>query len=137
MLELGAFYRLSGEARGIDLLLGLRRIDVGLGIVIERRNQPPRPLQVAAKIDDAFLGARYRLPLGKRWDVSLRADYGFGDSDGTLNVIAGIGLRFNDSFGMKFGYRHSKIEFEVDVEGVPESTDISLSGPYVGLLFHF
>ena len=137
VLELGGFYRLSGAASGLDLMLGLRRIDVDLGIVLNRQNQPPRPLQVAAGIEDAFAGARYRMPLGKRWDVSLRGDYSFGDSDGTLNLIAGIGVWFNDTFGMKFGYRYANIEFEEEVEGTPESTEISLAGPFVGLLFHF
>ena len=137
VLELGAFYRLSGEDRGIDLLLGLRRIDIDLGIVIDRQNSPPLPLRVAPKIDDAFVGARYRLPLGERWDVSLRADYGFGDSDGTLNLLAGIGLRVNDTFGFKFGYRHATIEFEEEIDNSPETTDISLSGPFVGLLIRF
>jgi opacity protein-like surface antigen len=137
VLELGGFYRLSTESRGADLLLGLRRIDVDLGIVLNRDGQPPRPLQIAAEIDDAFVGMRYRLPLGERWGASLRADYGVGDSDGTLNVIAGVGARFTETFGMKLGYRYANIEFEQDLEGAQEKTDISLSGPFVGLLFHF
>ena len=137
VVELGAFYRLSGEDRGIDLLLGLRRIDIDLGIAIDRQNSPPLSLRVAPKIDDAFLGARYRLPFGERWDVSLRADYGFGDSDGTLNLLAGIGLRVNDTFGFKFGYRHATIEFEEEIDNSPETTDISLSGPFAGLLIRF
>lgn len=137
VLELGGFYRLSGEARGIDLLLGLRSIDIDLGIVIDRQNQPLQLLQVTSDINDVFVGARYRLPLGKRWDFSLRADYGIGDSDGTLNLLAGIGLRFNDTFGFRFGYRHATIEFVEEVENLPKKTEISLSGPYVGVVFHF
>ncbi len=137
VVELGGFYRLSGEFRGLDLLLGLRRIEVDLGIVLNRQDQPPLPLQVAAEIDDAFVGARYRLPFGKRWNATLRADYGFGDSDGTLNVIAGVGVRFNQTLGMHAGYRYANIEFEEDLQGAREDTDISLSGPFVGLTFRF
>ena len=137
VLELGGFYRLSGETSGLDLMLGLRWINADLGIVLNRQNQPPSSLQVEAEIDDVFVGARYRMPLGERWDISLRGDYGFGDSDGTLNLIAGIGVQFNDTFGMKFGYRYANIEFKEDVDGTPESTEISLAGPFVGLLFHF
>jgi hypothetical protein len=137
VLELGTFYRVSGEARGIDLMLGVRRIDVDLGLVLTRQDLQPRPLDVSAEVEDLFLGARYRHPFGKRWDFSLRGDYGFGDSDGTVNLLAGIGVRFNDTFGMKFGYRHADIELEVEVEGAPETMEIVLSGPYVGLLFRF
>ncbi len=137
VLELGGLYRLSREASGVDLMLGLRRIDVDLGIVLNRQDQPQRPLQVAAEVDDVFLGARYRLPLGERCDISLRGDYGFGDSDGTLNFLGGIGLRFGETFGMKLGYRYANIEFEEEIEGTPESTAISLSGPFIGLLFYF
>jgi hypothetical protein len=137
VLELGAFYRLSDEAHGVDLMLGVRRIDIDLGLVLTRQNLPSQPLDVAAEVDDLFLGARYRYPFGKRWDFNLRGDYGFGDSDGTVNLIAGIGVQFNDTFGMKFGYRHADLELEVDVEGSPETMELLLSGPYVGLLFRF
>jgi hypothetical protein len=136
-LELGGFYRISGDASGIDLILGIRRIDVDLGLVLTREDQSPRPLDVNAEIDDVFLGARYRVPFGKRWDFTVRGDYGLGDSDGTVNILAGIGVQFNDTFSMKFGYRHVDIEFEDEVEGAPETVAILLSGPYVGLLFHF
>jgi hypothetical protein len=137
VLELGGFYRLRDDTSPVDLIFGLRRIDVDLGIVLNGQNLPPRSLQVAAAIDDAFLGLRYRLVLGERWDISVRGDYGFGDSDGTLNVVAGFGLRFNETFGMKLGYRYANIEFRQDVADSPEKTDISMSGPFVGLLLHF
>lgn len=137
VLELGAFYRVSGEAHGVDLMLGARRIKVDLGLVLTRQDFQPRPLKVSAEVNDAFLGARYRHPFGERWDFSLRGDYGFGDSDGTVNLIAGIGVQFNDTFGMKFGYRYADLELEVEVEGEPEAMNILMSGPYVGLLFRF
>ena len=137
VLELGGIYRLSGQADGLHLILGLRRINVDLGIVFGRQDESFRSLQVAAEIDDVFLGGRYRVALGKRWEASLRGDYGFGDSDGTLNVIASIGVRFNETVGMSFGYRYVTIEFENDRESTPESTEILLSGPFVGLLFRF
>ena len=137
VLELGAFYRVSDEARGLDLMLGARRIDVDLGLVLTRQDFQPRPLGVSAEVDDLFVGARYRHPFGERWDISLRGDYGFGDSEGTVNLIAGVGVQFNDTFGMKFGYRHADLELEVDVEGTPETMEILLSGPYIGLLVRF
>ena len=136
-VELAGFYRLAGESHGLDLLLGLRSIDIDLAVVLTRLDRPPRPLKIAAEIDDAFIGARYRLTFSERWHATLRADYGFGDSDGTLNVIAAVGVRFNQTVGMHAGYRYANIEFEQELEGEQEETDISLSGPFVGLVFRF
>ena len=137
VVELGGFYRLRDDANSFDLIFGLRRIDVDLGIVLSRPLRPPQSLQVAAQIHDAFVGARYRLAFSQRWDISVRGDYGFGDSDGTLNVIAGLGLRFNDTFGLKFGYRYATIEFGQSIGDSPQETDISMSGPFIGLVLGF
>ena len=114
VLELGGFYRQSGETSGIDYLFGLRNINADIGIV-----------------------SSYRRSLGKHWGLALRGDYGFGDSDGTLNLLASLALRFNETIGVNLGYRYATIEFDEDVHGSQEATDISLSGPYVGLFFLF
>ena len=137
VVELGGFYRLAPASSGLDLLLGVRRIEIDLGIVLDWQDQPSRPLQVTEEIDDVFIGARYRLSFGGRWQAALRADYGFGGSDGTLNVIAAVGVHFGETFGVNAGYRYANIEFEQDLEGVREETDISLGGPFVGLTFRF
>ncbi len=137
VLELGGFYRLQGNPGAIELLLGLRSIDVDLGILTAPQDLPSQALEINANVTDVFLGARYLRRLGERWNLSLRGDYGFGDSDGTVNLLAGIGLRINETFGLKFGYRHAEIVFEEDVNDSPEETEISLSGPYIGLLFLF
>ena len=137
VLELGGFYRQSRESSSVDYLFGLRNINADIGIVSTRQDLPPATVGVSAQVTDVFFGARYRRSLGNHWDMALRGDYGFGDSDGTLNLLASISLRFNETIGLNFGYRHATIEFEQDVDGSQEETDISLSGPYVGLSFRF
>jgi hypothetical protein len=137
VLELGGFYRQPGEGFGIDYLFGLRNINADIEIVSSRQDLPPTTVGVSAQVTDVFFGARYRRSLGKHWALALRGDYGFGDSDGTLNVLATIGLRFNETVGLNFGYRHATIRFEEDIDGSQETTDISLSGPYIGLSFRF
>ncbi len=137
VLELGGFYRQSRESSNVDYLFGLRNINADIGIISSPQNLPATTVGVSAQVTDVFFGARYLRSLGKHWDLALRGDYGFGDSDGTLNLLASIGLRFNETIGLSFGYRHATIEFEDDVDGSQEKTDISLSGPYVGLLFRF
>ena len=137
VLELGGFYRRSGENDRVDYLVGLRNINADIGIVSSRRDLPLTTIGVAAQVTDIFLGARYRHSLGKHWALVLRGDYGFGDSDGTLNLLASMVLHFNEAIGVNLGYRHATIKFDEDIDGSQETTDISLSGPYVGLLFRF
>ena len=86
---------------------------------------------------DVYLGARYVYRIGDRWDFTVRGDYGFGDSDGTLNLLASVGLRVAGPFGVQLGYRYASIEFEDDVDGIPETVDITLSGSYLGFVFRF
>jgi len=137
VLELGGFYRQSGESFKIDYLFGLRNINADIGIVSSPQNLPATTVGVSAQVTDAFFGARYQRNLGEHWALALRGDYGFGDSDGTLNLLATIALRFNETIGLNLGYRHATIEFEEDIDGSQETTDISLSGPYIGLSFRF
>ena len=84
-----------------------------------------------------FLGARYIHRIGDRWDFTLRGDYSFGDSEGTLNLLASIGLRVAGPFGLQLGYRHAVIEYADSVDGVPETTEIALTGGFLGFVFRF
>ena len=137
VLELGGFYRQTGESSRIDYLFGLRNINADIGIVSSLQNLSPVTVAISAQVTDVYLGARYRRSLGNHWDLGLRGDYGFGDSDGTLNLLAAVGFQFNETFGLKVGYRYASIEFEEDVDGSPETTEILLRGPFIGGVFRF
>ena len=137
VIELGGFYRPSGEINGVNYLLGVRQIAVDKLILATPSIGPAQVFESDAEVTDVFLGARYLHRFGNRWDVIVRGDYSFGDSDGTLNLLASIGLRVAGPFGLQVGYRHAVIEFEEDINGVPETTEVSLSGPYLGFVFRF
>jgi len=137
VIELGGFYRPSGEVAGVNYLMGLRQISVDKVILATPVIGPAQRLETIADVTDVFLGARYAHRIGDRWDFNLRGDYSFGDSEGTLNLLASVGLRVAGPFGLQLGYRHVVIEFEEDVGGAPETTEISLSGPYLGFVFRF
>lgn len=137
VIELGGFYRPSSEVAGLNYLLGLRQIGVDKVILATPSIGPSQRFETDATVTDLFLGARYLHRLGNRWDLIVRGDYSFGDSDGTLNLLASIRLRVAGPFGLQLGYRHAVIEFEEDVNGVPETTEVSLSGPYLGFVFRF
>ena len=137
VLELGGFYRQAGKSSRIDYLFGLRNINADIGIVSSPQNLPSATVGISAQVTDVYLGARYRRSLGNHWGLGLRGDYGFGDSDGTVNLVATVCFQFNETFGLGFGYRYASIEFEQDVDGSPETTEILLSGPFIGGTFRF
>ena len=138
IVELGGFFRPSGTDNGVDYLFGVRNINVDktllvtpiLGGVTQRFDSD-------SKFTDVFAGARFLHRFSPNWDFALRGDLSFGDSEGTVNLLTSVGYRFNAVFALNLGYRHLAIEFEDDVDGVDETTDIELSGPFLGFLFRF
>jgi hypothetical protein len=138
IVELGGFFRPSGSDNGVDYLFGVRNINVDktllmtpiLGGVTQRFDSD-------SKFTDVFAGARFLHRFSPNWDFALRGDLSFGDSEGTVNLLTSVGYRFNATFALNLGYRHLAIEFEDNVDGVDETTDIELSGPFLGFLFRF
>ena len=138
IVELGGFFRPSGTDSGVDFLFGARKIDVDKTLLLTPAGGgATQRFDSAPDFTDAFGGARYLHRINDNWDLTLRADYGFGDSEGTLNLIGSVGFRFNKTFALNLGYRHMDIEFEENIGGEIESTDISMSGPILGFLFRF
>ena len=140
MIEAGGTYWPSGESQGLNLLLGVRVIDLGVDLIIT----PPAPLpstrvQSSVTLTDGFAGLRYVAPLGQRWILTLRGDAGAGDSDLTWNASAILGYQFgkNNRYNMLLGYRHLVIEFEDNVDGVRVEVEQTMSGPEVGFAFRF
>jgi len=136
IVELGGFFRPSGTDSGVDYLFGIRNINVDKTLLAT-----PAGGGVTQRFDsdsqftDAYVGARYLQRLNDNWDLNVRGDYSFGDSEGTLNLLASVGYRFNETFALNLGYRHLAIEFEEAVSGGVETTDIEMSGPFLGFLF--
>ena len=137
IVELGGFYRPSGEDHGIDYLAGVRwvRVDTTLLLIPD--------VGVADRFDrdteytDVFLGARYLHRFDEKWDATLRGDYSFGDTEGTLNLAASVGYRFGRVFALQLGYRHAVYELDDAISGADITTDIELSGPFLGAVFRF
>ena len=137
VIEIGGFYRPSGEVAGVNYLLGLRQIGADKRIVAIPSIGSAQVFENDASVTDVFLGARYVHRAGNRWDFTLRGDYSFGDSEGTLNLLASVGLRVAGPFGLQLGYRHAVIEYEDSIDGVPETTEVSLSGGFLGFVVRF
>ncbi len=138
IVEFGGFFRPSGKDSGIDYLFGVRSINVDKTLLVTPvSGGPTQRFDSNPNFTDVFGGVRYLHRFNDDWDLNLRGDYSFGDSEGTLNLLASLGYRFNGTFALNLGYRHLAIEFEDNANGAVESTDIEMSGPLLGFLFRF
>lgn len=84
---------------------------------------------------DPLIGARYQNSLAENWYYQLRGDVGgFGvSSDLVLNLLATIGYKFNNTFGLDLGYRYVSIDFKED----DFLYDVSMYGIVLGLGISF
>lgn len=125
-----------GESRyrGLDLFAGLRYIDADFTTRLEPVDPvfPTVTVDAGESFSDFMLGARYTWPLAERWNLTLRGDGSFGDTDGTWNASAVVQYRTGNG-AWAFGYRHLDAEFESD----GNRTNISMSGPEIGYAFRF
>jgi len=137
ILEVGTFYRPSASDSGVDFLIGIRDAENDATLLLTPINAPTERIDTSSGFTDIFLGARYLHRMNDRWDFNIRGDYGFGDSDGTLNLIAGVGWRSAGTFGMSLMYRYMAMEFDQKVDGETATTELDMSGPALGFLFRF
>ena len=133
LFEAAGFYRPSADTHGLDLLLGVRVVDVDMQINIAL----PPPLTETIQVDgsdtltDGFAGACYQAPLGESWLLLLRADVGAGDTEFSWNATAMLGYHFGqrDQFIILGGYRHLEMEFDSDDNGTNVESEFTMSGP--------
>jgi hypothetical protein len=84
---------------------------------------------------DAFIGLRGRYDLNEHFGLFLRGDVGGGGSDLVWNALAGLEIRFNDTFSLGAGYR--AIDIDHSGEGGDFGYDMTLSGPFLAFVFTF
>ncbi len=138
VIEFAGFYRPTGNDSGVNYLAGLRSISTDKALLVTPPfGGPTQRFEGDNRVTDFMLGARYLHRFNDHWNLTARADFSFGDSEGTFNLMGGLGYRFNDLFAINLGYRHVNLEYEGAVDGVSETTEIELSGPTLGLLFRF
>lgn len=137
LFEAGVFYRPSATDSGFDILAGVRETDVDSTVLVTIGQQPTLRRDANKGFTDVYVGARYLHRFTESWDFSVRGDYGFGGSDGSLNFMAGVGWRSKGAFGMTLAYRHLDFDIDQKVEGEAETSEFSFSGPALGFLFRF
>jgi hypothetical protein len=144
LYELGGFYRMGSPDPGssaFDIVLGVRQVDVdqSLDIVLPGPGATPINRNLDVSETDIFAGARLIGLFSEKWHYKLRADYGGGGTEGTLNALAAVGYAFGKTglFSIDVGYRYLSIELKNESNGTVTETDLTLSGPLVGFIFTF
>jgi hypothetical protein len=135
--EIAAFYRPSAEVAGVNFLLGIRQISVDQTLFITPSFAEAQRIDTDTDVTDIFIGARYLHRFSDRWGASVRGDVSFGDSEGTLNMLASVGYRVAGPFALQLGYRYATIKFDEVVDSTTLTTEITLDGPYLGFVFRF
>lgn len=86
----------------------------------------------ATDVTDGIVGVRGRAPIGGNWFLPYYADVGAGSS--RLTWQAALGVAYRCSWGdVTLAYRHLAYRFSGD----GPVSDITLSGPLVGVSFRF
>ena len=137
MFESGVFYRPSATDTGFDVIGGIRYTDTDTNLIVTPANTQPQRFDTGDSFTDVYVGARYLHRFNETWDFSVRGDYGFGGSDGALNLIAGVGWRSSGYFGLHLVYRHLAFDFDQRVDGEPATSEFDFSGPALGFMFRF
>jgi len=141
MYEAGGFYRLKNAVTGLDILYGIRVIDLSEDVTV---TVPP---PISATIDgsasdtytDGIIGVRYSAPMGKRWYYAIRGDIGAGGTELAYNGVVSFGFLCDakGKYNLRFGYRYFTTEVDTTENGLEVENDLTLYGPYVGFGFVF
>ena len=144
LYELGGFYRWGRPDPGssaFDIIFGVRQVDMELNLDIVLPGPVATPLNRIIDVSetDIFLGGRVVGGFNEKWHYKIRADYGGGGTEGTLNAMAAVGYAFGKTglFSLDIGYRYLSIELKTESNGSDVETDMAMSGPLVGFIFSF
>jgi hypothetical protein len=125
------------DVSGFNLYAGLRYTGLDDRITLDLVNPDTRLGKISAdrSYTDALIGFRDRFKIVENWDVIIRMDYGFGDSDGVF--LAQGALRWavgaQRRHGIVLGYRYKDAKLG---EGSREER-YKYKGPLLGFNFRF
>lgn len=137
IFEAGGFWRPSRTDSGVDILGGLRFINADSDVIFTPGDTQPQRYDASSSATDIYVGARYLHRLTEVWDFSVRGDYGFGGTEGALNIVAGLGWRSRGAFGMTLAYRYFAFDIDERIEGENATNEYDFSGPALGFMFRF
>jgi hypothetical protein len=137
LVEAGLIWRGAGGPDGLELLLGVRYLDVDEVYRLAIGELPdPYQRRLNESYLDLLVGARYNALLSERWMLSLRGDLSAGGTDLVWTAQGLLGWRFGArrQSAVLAGYRYRELEYgKADVLDVEKT----LSGFVLGLKIGF
>jgi opacity protein-like surface antigen len=137
----GAHSAFRNERMNFDVLTGVRyaRLESKLALNISGTLPPwvgSRSTSVSENFVDPIVGFKGRFQLSKKWYAPYYFDVGgFGlDSDLTMQADAGIHYSIRDWVSVGLDYRYLHYDFGNEKMLL---NDLTLSGPMLGIGFHF
>jgi len=134
-----AYTVVDSDRLQLDLLAGARYLYIETGIKL--REQGPLTTRETSPSEsnhvwDGIIGARGNISLNEQWALPFHFDVGTGDTDLTWQAFGGAGYKFNN-MDIVAGYRHLEWDFDDSDTGGNLFNDLYISGPVVGLRYHF
>jgi opacity protein-like surface antigen len=132
-----AYRAVNDDDRGgyVDLLAGTRYMKNRAGLSLERDGDAIRGTDQTLDWVDALVGARFRLPLGRKAALHGRADIAGLGSDFTWNVTGGFEMRLSRRFKTGLGYRYLDVDYDEGKGRERRLWQVSYQGPYAFLAY--
>jgi len=131
----GAYRAWQGESAWLDVLAGLRYLDLSANITLFSSKLLPQGRQDSGSADwvDGFIGVRARQSFAEKWSLLAYLDIGTGGSKYSYQAIAGIGWSASKTIGIELGYRLLAEDYDTS----RLLYDIRTAGPYLGVAITF
>jgi opacity protein-like surface antigen len=129
-----AYYRVvENDQLNLDLLGGVRYVD--LDIELDARAVGPGVSRgLSASLTEPIIGVRAKQRIGQRSSLSGYADYGGFSDDATVwQVYGAYDYQWTPNWIASFGYRY----FAVEVETTRLRSEVTFSGPVIGMTYTF
>jgi hypothetical protein len=134
-LDAAVGYWPSGVGTGFNVFGGLRYASFDDRYRFSLDGEPVADRRSDVDYTDALVGARYIVPLSERWQLMLRGDASFGDTEGTwlarAQVAYIVGKRRQNR--IVFGYEFKEAEYQ----NGDLNLDYAFKGPTAGFNFRF
>lgn len=122
----------DGDHASLDVLVGVRYLDVDNTLTVSVANLPPAAINASETLLDGVAGVKGEVKLSKSWFLPYYLDVGTGQSDFTWQGFGGVGYAFKP-VDIVLGYRYIYWDFDSS----SDINDLSFSGPLLGAEFRF
>ena len=136
ILEVDGAYEIT---KGFELLFGLRGVWMDLAVELRSPVLPTSDADQSKSWIDPLIGARFEVPMGKKWAFVGRGDIGgFGvGSDLAWQATAHFDWHISPHVGMAFGYELLGMDYNDGSRADEFRYDMTMQGPFLAVTFAF